>query len=42
MNYDPEPDSHSKNKVKVGLDFPNYAIKSKIKKNQQVGYIRFC
>ena len=28
MSYYPEPDSQSRNKSKVELDFPNYATKS--------------
>ena len=27
MNYYPEPDSHIRHKVKLVLDFPNYATK---------------
>ena len=32
MSYFPEPCTHSKNKVKVKLGLPNYAIKSDLLK----------
>ena len=32
MSYYPKPDSHGRNKIKVELDFPNYATKSDVKK----------
>ena len=28
MSYYPEPDSHTRNKIKVELKFSNYAIKA--------------
>ena len=32
MSYHPEPDSQRRNKIKVELDFYNYATKSEVKK----------
>ena len=35
MSYYPEPNYHSRNKIKVELDFGNYAAKSDGKMQQQ-------
>ena len=32
MSYYPEPDSHSKSKIQVELDFPNYAKEIDVEK----------
>ena len=31
MSFDPEPEAHIKDKIKVVLDLSNYAIKNKVK-----------
>ena len=40
--YYPEPNTSSKNKKAVELNFSNYATKSDFKKYNRCWYIRFC
>ena len=42
MSYFSEPYTHSKNKIKVQLELPNYVTKSDLKKRNGRLYIRFC
>ena len=42
VSYHPEPDSHGRSKIKVELDWPNYATKSEIRKAAGVNTLQFA
>ena len=42
MSYFPQPYIHSKNKIRIELDLPNYATASDLKKCKRCRYIKIC
>ena len=42
MSFYAEPDSYSKNKIKIESHFPNYATKSEVKKAAGVDTLEFA